>query len=213
MHFNPGKLRRQCILTGKLKHQEIVVWVCQGWWGLGQYKANKWSKANAKGRRALQMQKVREAAEENHCVEAAGLTYQAQWMQTRHSSNPFPERKSWPVSCCWTFANSKKLEDLGPARTTILQAVLPWIPSLPAVPKPWEKIGTDRGTVRSSSHLKAQSQQTPAITIIIYQLPEGRIQASKAKNISLPSEHENPFIAHQQKIAKYQDLVDEIFCA
>lgn len=47
------------------KHQEIIGVVCQGQLGLGNYKAKSWSKADAKGRRTLVVQRVREAAEED----------------------------------------------------------------------------------------------------------------------------------------------------
>lgn len=63
------------------RHQEIVGVVCQGRLGLGHYKIKRWSKSNAKGRRALVVQRVRETAEEDRRVKATGLAVQGQWMQ------------------------------------------------------------------------------------------------------------------------------------
>lgn len=55
------------------KHQEIVNVICQGQLDLGQYNDQRWSKASAKGRRALVVQRVREVAEEDCSVKAVGL--------------------------------------------------------------------------------------------------------------------------------------------
>ncbi|KAJ8351555.1 hypothetical protein SKAU_G00230310 [Synaphobranchus kaupii] len=49
--------------------------------GLGNYNAKRWSKANAKGKRGLVVQRIRETVEEDRRVKVVGLACQGQWMQ------------------------------------------------------------------------------------------------------------------------------------
>lgn len=63
------------------KHQEIVGVLCKGHLGLGHYSTKRWSKANARTRRAFVVQRVREAAEEDRQVKAIALASQGQWTQ------------------------------------------------------------------------------------------------------------------------------------
>lgn len=63
------------------KHQEIVGVVCKGRLGLGHYSKARWSRATARARRTLVVQRVREAAEEDRQVKAIGLASQGRWTQ------------------------------------------------------------------------------------------------------------------------------------
>lgn len=56
------------------RHHEIVGVVCQGRLGLGNYSAKSWWKASARSRKGLVVQRIREAAEEDHHVKVVGLT-------------------------------------------------------------------------------------------------------------------------------------------
>ncbi len=49
--------------------------------GLGNYKAKSWSKADAKGRRTLVEQRIRDTAKEDRHISAEGLASHGQWMQ------------------------------------------------------------------------------------------------------------------------------------
>lgn len=63
------------------KHQEIVGVICQGRMGLGYYNNKRWTKANAREKRGLVVQRVCEAAEEDCQVKAIGLGSQGWWTQ------------------------------------------------------------------------------------------------------------------------------------
>lgn len=69
-------------------HQESTGVVCQGHLGIGNYNVKRWSKASAKGRRELVVQKVFEAAEEDHRGKVVGLASLGQWMQWYQALEP-----------------------------------------------------------------------------------------------------------------------------
>lgn len=66
---------------GHWRHQEIVGTVCRGRLGLGNYDTKSWAKGDARVRRELVVQRVRETAEEDRRVKAVGLGSQACWVQ------------------------------------------------------------------------------------------------------------------------------------
>ncbi len=64
------------------KHLETVGMVCQGRLDLGHYSEKRWSRADARARRDLVVQRLHESAEEEECqVKAIGLASQGRWMQ------------------------------------------------------------------------------------------------------------------------------------
>ena len=63
------------------RHQEIMGVVCKGRLGLGHYSEKRWSRADARAKRGLMMQRVQEAVEEECQVKAIGLASQGKWMQ------------------------------------------------------------------------------------------------------------------------------------
>lgn len=69
------------------KYKDIIWVVCQGRLGLGNYNARRWSKASAKGKRGLMVQRVQVTAEEDRHVKAVGLACQGQWMQWDQALN------------------------------------------------------------------------------------------------------------------------------
>ncbi|KAF4099703.1 hypothetical protein G5714_019829 [Onychostoma macrolepis] len=80
------------------KHQEIVGVVCQGRLGLGHYSEKRWSRADARARRGLVVQRVREAAEEERQVKAIGLASQGQWTQwDQAQERPLSWKELWQI--------------------------------------------------------------------------------------------------------------------
>ncbi|KAF4111690.1 hypothetical protein G5714_008721 [Onychostoma macrolepis] len=80
------------------KHQEIVGVVCQGRLGLGHYSEKRWSRADARARRGLVVQRVREAAEEERQVKAIGLASQGRWTQwDQAQERPLSWKELWQI--------------------------------------------------------------------------------------------------------------------
>lgn len=78
------------------KHQEIVGVVCQGRLGLGHYSEKRWSRADARARRGLIVQRIREAAEEERQVKAIGLASQGRWTQwDQAQERPLSWKELW----------------------------------------------------------------------------------------------------------------------
>lgn len=61
------------------KHQEIMGVVCKGHLDLGHYSEKRWSRAGARTKRGLVVQRVQEAVEEERQVKAIGLASQGRW--------------------------------------------------------------------------------------------------------------------------------------
>ncbi|KAL1250851.1 hypothetical protein QQF64_018647 [Cirrhinus molitorella] len=80
------------------KHQEITGVVCQGRLGLGHYSEKRWSRADARARRGLVVQRVREAAEEEWQVKAIGLASQGRWTQwDQAQERPLSWKELWQI--------------------------------------------------------------------------------------------------------------------
>lgn len=78
------------------KHQEIMGVVCKGRLGLGHYSEKRWSRADARARRGLVVQRVREAEEEERQVKAIGLASQGRWTQwDQAQERPLSWKELW----------------------------------------------------------------------------------------------------------------------
>ncbi len=72
--------------------------VCQGRLGLGHYSEKRWSRADARTRRDLMVQRVCEAAEDERQVKAIGLASQGRWTQwDQAQERPLSWKELWQI--------------------------------------------------------------------------------------------------------------------
>ncbi len=81
------------------KHLETMGVVCQGRLDLGHYSEKRWSRADARARRDLVVQRLHESAEEEECqVKAIGLASQGRWMQwDQAQERPLSWKELWQI--------------------------------------------------------------------------------------------------------------------
>ncbi|KAJ8338397.1 hypothetical protein SKAU_G00373630 [Synaphobranchus kaupii] len=196
------------------KHQVIVGVVCQGRLGLGNYNAKRWSKANAKGKRGLVVQRVRETVEEDRCVKAVGLACQGQWMQWDQAlERSLSWKELWEVTK-WVDQQRVKANKNQASRPKVVNFISEGdkaprarttaknLPSILQRASDWE--------MQVDLKRKLVFPQDVAVT----SLWPDMVLLSRSTKTMLVAELTVPWegrlaISHQLKRAKYQDLIDE----